>query len=185
MLRMMQHSPSMKPAATGLSRRRLLALGAGATVVFTVVGGAAWLWRPGVQAGRLTASGRAVFHAVARVVLEGSLPGEEAAQAAALERHLARLDETIAGFPTATQREIAQLLGLLSVAPARQWLTGLQSDWAAASIGELEAALRRIRSTDHVLRQQAYHALRDLTNAAFYAQPEQWPLMGYPGPSAV
>ena len=35
------------------------------------------------------------------------------------------------------------------------------------------------------LRQQAYHALRDLTNAAYFADPQTWPLMGYPGPRAV
>ena len=35
------------------------------------------------------------------------------------------------------------------------------------------------------LRQQAYHALRDLTNAAHYADPQIWALMGYPGPRAV
>ncbi len=171
--------------SAGPSRRRLLQLGAGATALFTVAGGAAWLWRPGVRGGRLTPSGRAVFRAVARAVLEGSLPAEPAALDAALERHLQRLDETIAGFPAATQAEIAQLLGVLSVSATRQWLTGLRSDWADASVNELEAALRRMRTTDHELRQQAYHALRDLTNAAYFAQSERWSLLGYPGPSAV
>ncbi|WP_428420617.1 hypothetical protein [Methylibium sp.] len=175
----------MSVADPALSRRRLLQLGAGATVVLAAAGGAAWLWRPGVRDGALTRSGRAVFRAIARVVLEGSLPTEAAALEAALDRHLLRLDETIAGLPAATQGEIAQLLGLLSVAVTRRWLTGLRSDWPEARIDELEAALRRMRTTDHELRQQAYHALRDLTNAAFYAQPEHWPLMGYPGPSPV
>ncbi len=171
--------------SAGPSRRRLLQLGVGATALFAVAGSAAWLWRPGVRGGRLTASGRAVFRAVARVVLEGSLPEEPAALEAVLQRHLQRLDETIAGFPAATQGEIAQLLGVLSVSATRQWLTGLRSDWADANVSELETALRRMRTTDHELRQQAYHALRDLTNAAFFAQTEHWPLMGYPGPSAV
>lgn len=182
---MMQHSRPMVRASATLSRRRLLQLGVGAAAVFAVAGGAAWLWRPGVRAGRLTDSGRAVFRAVARIVLEGSLPADAAAHEAALDRHLLRLDETIAGFPAATQAEIAQLLGLLSIAPARQWLTGLSVDWHAASVNELEAALRRMRTADDALRQQAYHALRDLTNAAFYAQPEHWSLLGYPGPTAL
>lgn len=181
----MQHSAAMEASAPALSRRRLLQLGAGAVAVLAIAGGAAWLWRPGLSGGRLTASGRSVFRAVARAVLEGSLPDAPAELDAALERHLQRLDETLAGFPRATQSEIAQLLALLSVAAGRQWLCGLQNDWAQAGVAELEAALRRMRRSDDALRQQAYHALRDLTNAAYYAQPEQWPLMGYPGPTAV
>ena len=42
-----------------------------------------------------------------------------------------------------------------------------------------------MRTSTLELRQQAYHALRDLTNAAFYANPDVWPLLGYPGPDAV
>lgn len=175
----------MKTDAPPLSRRRLLALGIGSTVVVGVAGGAAWLWRPGVRAGRLTEAGRSVFRAVARAVLEGSLPADEAELSAALDRHLVRLDETIAGFPSATQTELAQLLGLLTVAPGRQWITGLRVDWSTASVNELEAALRRMRSADHEINQQAYHALRDLTNAAYFAQPEHWASLAYPGPTPV
>lgn len=182
---MMQHSSSMSAVSPALSRRRLLKLGLASTAVLVIGGSAAWLWRPGWREGHLTDAGRTVFRAVARAVLEGSLPADERKQSAALDRHLARLDEAVAGFPQATQAQIGQLLGLLSVAPVRQWLTGLGTEWSQASVGELEAALRRMRTSDHELRQQAYHALRDLTNAAFYAQPEQWPLMGYPGPSPV
>lgn len=182
---MMQHSSPMSAVSPALSRRRLLKLGLASTAVLVIGGSAAWLWRPGWREGHLTDAGRTVFRAVARAVLEGSLPADERKQSAALDRHLARLDEAVAGFPQATQAQIGQLLGLLSVAPVRQWLTGLGTEWSQASVGELEASLRRMRTSDHELRQQAYHALRDLTNAAFYAQPEQWPLMGYPGPSPV
>lgn len=148
-------------------------------------GGAAWLWRPGWRAGQLTASGRRVFGAIARVVLEGSLPQEATAQQAAIDKHLDRLSTTIAGLPRPTQSELAQLIGLLSIAPGRQWLAGLATDWPQASLNELESSLRRMRTTDHEMKQQAYHALRDLTNATFYAQPEHWRLLGYPGPTAV
>lgn len=182
---MMQHSSPMTASMPVLSRRGLIRLGFGATAVLTVAGGAAWLWRPGWRAGRLTESGRTIFRAVARAVLEGSLPSAGPAQESALDQHLVQLDATLAGLPRATQSEIAQLLGLLALAPARRWLTGLTADWPQATVGEIEAALRRMRTGDHALRQQAYHALRDLTNAAYYAQPRHWTLMGYPGPTAV
>ena len=35
------------------------------------------------------------------------------------------------------------------------------------------------------LRQQAYHALRELTNAAYYADASAWRTLGYPGPSNI
>jgi hypothetical protein len=186
---MMQHSSAMNEATktprTALSRRRLLQIGLGASVLVALGGGAAWAWRPGWREGKLTDSGRAVFRAVARAVLEGSLPAESAAQDAALEAHLDRLGQTIAGFPQATRNELAQLLGILAVAPGRRWLTGLAVDWPAAGTIAVDQALRSMRQSDHALRQQAYHALRDLTHATFYAQPEHWPLIGYPGPIAV
>jgi hypothetical protein len=98
---------------------------------------------------------------------------------------MVRLDAVIDGLSPATRSEIAQMLALLSVAPARRWLTGLASDWDQAGLQEVEAALRRMRADPRPLRQQTYHALRDLNNAAFFAQPENWPLLGYPGPTPV
>lgn len=169
----------MNAASRSLPRRRFIQLGLGGAAVFAAAGSAAWLWRPGVREGRLTGSGRAVFGAVATAVLEGSLAPTD------IERHLSRLDETIAGLPNATQDELAQLLGLLSVAPGRLWFTGLRPDWSQASVAELGAALHRMRGSGNELRQQAYHALRDLTNATFYAQPEHWKLLNYPGPTVV
>jgi hypothetical protein len=186
---MMQHSFVMdeatRPPGKSLSRRRVLQLGLGASVLMTLGGAAAWSWQPGWQDGRLTDSGRAVFRAVARAVLEGSLPADGAARDAALEAHLDRLGTTLAGFPRASRNEVAQLLGILSIAPGRRWLAGLAVDWTEASTIAVDQALRSMRQSDRLLRQQAYHALRDLTNAAFYAQPEHWSLIGYPGPVAV
>ncbi|HEU4458983.1 MAG TPA: hypothetical protein VFR90_07660 [Methylibium sp.] len=167
------------------SRRRWLVAGGAGALLLAAGGGAAWLWRPGWRDGQLTASGRTVFRAVARAVLEGSLPPEGPAQEAALERHLDRLALTIAGFPAATRAEIAQLLGILSIAPGRRWLAGLAIDWPQASTVAIDQALRGMRFAEQPLKQQAYHALRDLNNAAWYAQPEHWAALGYPGPVAV
>ena len=141
--------------------------------------------KPGLPDGSLSADALTVFHAVARAVLDKSLPEPQGQRDAHLQAHLRRLNATVAAFAPATQRELSQLLSLLASAPGRSLLTGLTTDWANADAADIQASLERMRLSALTLRQQIYHALRDLTNAAYYADPIAWPLMGYPGPVAV
>jgi hypothetical protein len=168
-----------------MQRRTLLKLGAGATVALVLVGGGIALLRPGLEHGRLTVAGREVFEAVARAVLDGSLPEEPSRRAEALRAHLQRLDDVLGAFPAATQAELSQLLAILSAAPGRAALAGLHVSWPRANTAQIQSALQGMRVSSLAPRQQAYHALRDLTNAAYYADPSAWPLMGYPGPRAI
>lgn len=135
--------------------------------------------------GRLTPAGRSVFAAVARAVLDGSLPADSKALPAVLSSHLDRVSDAVSTFPASTRAEISQLLALLAAPPGRVALAGLNQDWDHANIADIQRALQSMRTSTLDLRQQAYHALRDLTNAAFYANPDVWPLLGYPGPDAV
>lgn len=175
---MMQHSSPMK-------RRTFFKLGIGVAAVLGVGGASTALWQPGLQDGALTSAGRAVFRATARAVLDGSLPAAPAACDAALSAHLTRLDSMLHGFPLALQDEVSRFVSVLALPPGRRWLAGLRRDWPQASVDELQAALQAMRLSSVELRQQTYHALRDLTNAAFYADAATWPLMGYPGPLPV
>lgn len=168
-----------------MQRRTLLKLGIGAAAVLAVAGGGMALLRPGLVDGRMTPAARGVFRAVARGVLDGSLPAAQAARDAALDAHLKRLDDTLVAFPVPTQAELSQLLALLASAPGRLALAGLRTDWPEASPQDVQHALQDMRTSGLALRQQAYHALRDLTNAAYYADPGIWSLMGYPGPRPV
>ncbi|HEX6707925.1 MAG TPA: hypothetical protein VF169_24485 [Albitalea sp.] len=168
-----------------MQRRTLLQLGLGATAVLAIAGGSLALLKPGLAHGRMTPAARSVFHAVARAVLDGSLPADAARRDAALTSHLARLDETIAGFPPPVQSELSQLLALLATTPGRAALAGLSTDWPDADVPELQAALQSMRTSSLALRQQAYQALRDLTNAAYYADPATWSLLGYAGPRDI
>ena len=100
-----------------------------------------------------------------------------------LDAQLARFDAAIAAFPPAVRGELADLLGLLASAPGRLTFAGLASDWPQASVAELQAMLEGWRFSSLALRQQAYHALRELTNAAYYADPQAWAALGYPVPT--
>jgi hypothetical protein len=165
-----------------MKRRSLLKLGVGTAAALAVAGAGMALLRPGIARGRLAPAGREVFEATARAVLDGMLPSEAQPRAAALRAHLSRLDETIAGFPSATRDELAQLLAVLASAPGRIALAALRPAWAEASVAEVQQVLEGMRTASLTLRQQAYHALRDLTNAAYFADASAWPALGYTGP---
>lgn len=168
-----------------MRRRTWLGLGVAGSVVLALGGGTLALLRPGWSEGKLTPQGREFFAAVARVVLEGLLPAEGVAQGAAIEAYLGRLEAAVAGLPLAVQSEIADLTALLLHPAGRRLLAGLASDWGQAPIAELRLAMQEMRGSSLALRQQAFHALRDLTNGAWFADAATWQAIGYPGPRAI
>jgi hypothetical protein len=154
--------------------------------LMTLAGGGVALLRPGLRDGRLTTSGRILFAAVARAVLDGTLPSSpRSAQAAAVEGLLQRLDGTLGGLSPHARTELSQLVALMSTAAGRMALCGLDEDWAVAQVSAVQKALQMMRVSRLEVRQQAYHALRDLTNAAYFADPGTWGLLGYAGPRAL
>ena len=77
------------------------------------------------------------------------------------------------------------MLTLLALPPGRLALAGLSTDWARADVVQIQAALQAMRSSRLALRQQGYHALRDLTHAAYFADSVTWAQLGYPGPTKI
>lgn len=160
-------------------------MGVAAGTLLALGGGTLALLRPGLKNGRLSSTGREVFAAVAQAVLDTLLPADPAARARAIQAHLDRLDDTIAALPPAVQAEIGELATLLASAPGRLALTGLATDWPQAPTAEIQAMLQRLRLSSLAVRQQLYHALRNLTNGAYFADASTWPAIGYPGPRPV
>lgn len=170
-----------------MQRRTLLGLGlAGSLAVAVLGGGAALVLRaPAWRAGTLSAAGRQVFHAVARAVLEGSLPADPEPHAQAIDAHLDRLAGALAALPPSTQAQVDELVSLLATAPGRRLLAGLSQDWPLAPTDAIQTALQSMRRSQLLLRRQAYHALRDLTQGAYFADASTWARLGYPGPVPV
>jgi len=168
-----------------MQRRSLLRLGLLASVALGAAGAGVALWTPGWRQDRFSTSARALWRAVAQAVLADLLPTDAAAREAALDQHLDRLQATVAGLPPAARKELSQLLALLDLAPSRLALTGLRQGWAAADPQDVQAALQAMRLSDNTTRQQIYHALRDLTQAAYFASPTTWAVLGYPGPASL
>lgn len=165
-----------------MKRRSFLAVGAGTAVVLAVAGGLVATVQPGMAAGRLSAPGQAVLRAVTLAVLGDLLPPQADARARALDAQAARLDATVAAFAPHVQRELSDVLALLSTAPGRWALAGLATGWSQATPAQVQAALAGLRGSTLTVRLQIYHALRDLTCAAFFADPRHGAVIGYPGP---
>jgi hypothetical protein len=169
-----------------MQRRTLLKVGiAGGAVLGMMAGGAALLFEPAWRDGRLTESGRRVFGAVARAVLDGRLPADVVAMQSAVASHLDRIEATVRAMPPASQRDVANLVTLLAMAPGRIALAGLPVDWPNADAALIQDSLQAMRTSRIALRQQAYHALRDLTHAAYFADRATWSQLGYPGPTTI
>ena len=169
-----------------MQRRTLLKLGLASSAALAVAGGgAALFYEPGWRDGRLTGAGRRVLSAVGRAVLDGSLPADAGPQQGALASHLNRMDATLRAMPSATQRELGDLLALLALPPGRRALAGLAADWPRAEVAQIQAALQAMRTSRLSLRRQAYQALRDLTHAAYFADSATWARLGYPGPAKI
>lgn len=170
-----------------MQRRTLLGLGvAGSLAVAALGGGAAWVLRsPAWHHGTLSPAGREIFRAVGRAVLEGSLPDDTARRDQALDAFLTRLAAALVALPPSTQMQIDELLSLLATAPGRHLIAALPQAWDTAAVEAVQAALQSMRNSSLTLRRQAYHALRDLTQGAYFADPVTWPALGYPGPIPV
>lgn len=153
-------------------------LGAGAAAALAVAGTTVAWWQPARENGRWAPPAQAMLAAIARAVLADLLPPEPAA----LQAHLDRLQATVAGMPPAMQAEVDQLFTLLLTPPGRLGLFGLAAPWAEATPEAVHDALQGLRTSRLALKQQVFHALRDLTNAAWLADPSTWAAIGYPGP---
>jgi hypothetical protein len=168
-----------------MQRRTLLRLGIASATVLVLAGGAAALIEPGLTGGRLSASGREVFTAVGRAVLDKSIPADEGARQIALNGLLTRIDTLVTGLPPHAQAELSQLLSLLASSGGRRTLAGLSRPWADASVADIQQALQGMRLSSLALRQQAYGALHDITAGAYFADDATWSLVGYPGPLKI
>ncbi len=168
-----------------MKRRSLLKVGAAAGVLLALAGGALTLVQPARRNGQLTEAGRAIFAALAPAVLDSMLPAEGSARVSAIASLLTRIEASLAGMPPALQAEVDELITLLGTTPGRLALMGLRPDWPEASPAEVTQALQGLRISRLALRQQVFHALRDLTNAAYFADASTWGAIGYPGQQAV
>lgn len=147
--------------------------------------GGSVFWHRGMADGHLTEHGTEVLRALARGILSPMLPKDAAQRQASLDAHVHRLDVYLNNLPKALRTEINALLGLLANPPTRYLVTGLSQSWSQASDNDVTQALERMRMHALPTTQMAYHAVRDITCVLFFTAPDNWNLVGYPGPVNV
>lgn len=168
-----------------MQRRSLLTLGAVSAAVLALAGGTVAMLQPGLREGMLSAAGREVFAGASRALLDGTLPPGGQALQRALHGLLARIDSLVAALPPHAQSELSQLLALLASTGGRRALAGLTQTWESASVQDLQQALQSMRVSGVSLRRQAYQALHDIVDSAYFSDPGTWILLGYPGPPKI
>ncbi|HVK54900.1 MAG TPA: hypothetical protein VM532_07710 [Burkholderiales bacterium] len=125
---------------------------------------------------------RVALGAIASVALAGALPSDASAYQKALKDVLRGLDVAISGFLPGVQKEVRQLLDLLTFPPTRRLVAGVRSSWADAKHEDIEGFLNRWANSRFDLLQVAYQALRQLIVAAWYGNADSWNRIGYAGP---
>lgn len=136
--------------------------------------------RPAENGGRSS-----ILKALVPVLLAGALPDEAKAAEMLVARTISGVDRAIAGLSLTAQKEIGELFDLLAFTPTRILAAGLWSSWDEATPEALVRFLESWRHSRFDLLKSGYAALHDLILGAWYARPETWGAIGYPGPPRV
>lgn len=165
-------------------RRTFLKVGAVAALTLAAGGGIYRYTHPADPAQRFVLDGEAksAIDAIVPAMLAGMLPQDAPARAAAIAATTGRVYQAILGLPLGAQKEVQDLFGLLALAPARRFLTGVSGGWTNARPEQVGVFLQDWRFHRLAMLQTAYHALHDLIIGSWYADPASWNAIGYPGP---
>lgn len=93
-----------------------------------------------------------------------------------------RMDAVAAMADPATQVELRRLVRLFESAAAGLLLDGDPEPFTAAAPERQDRRLDAWRESRIALRRTGYRALKRLVYATYYASPETWGAVGYPGP---
>lgn len=138
-----------------------------------------------VEAHPIDRSLRRVVAAVGPVILAGTFPRDGAAREYSVNRIVTGVALAVSALGASTQKEVAELFALLDFAPTRVAVAGVGAPWDEAGEDEIERFLTKWCNSPVDLLKSGYMALHDLVLGAWYASPETWDGIGYPGPPPV
>ena len=120
--------------------------------------------------------------ALAGAILNGALPDDPAGRAIAINEVVEAFDRTVAGLSPAVQKEVEELLSLLTFSLTRRFVAGVAKPWNEATEADVSDFLHAWRHSRFALLQQGYQALARVIVACWYGNPLSWGTIGYGGP---
>lgn len=124
-------------------------------------------------------------YAVWAAVAERFLPGGAGWPSASTVGVASAVDGVLTLADPQTQGDLHQLLGLFDSALASLLFDGRPTPFTQLGTEAQDAALEAWRTSRLVVRRSGYEAMRRLSMAVYYARPESWAGVGYPGPPVL
>jgi hypothetical protein len=178
----------MLESGINMNRRQLLKLGTAASMMLGTVGLATTL--TGCSPSR-PASGLEVLRDIDLPLLGALYPAivgpHPALQAepGVVQLAIAQLDRSLASTSPGVQKDVRDILDLLTFAPTRGTLAGIWSSWEDIDPDRVDAFLLRWRDSRLELLRASHKALTQLLLMSWYALPQSWAAIGYPGPPQI
>ncbi len=168
-----------------VTRRQVLKVGLGGAAIVVVGGGGALLLQGTV--GRtprrpLRALSEDQF-AVLAAVADRVAPARGAYPSAWEVEVPEKVDELLSRTHPSNAEEVGQGLMLLESAVAGMLLDGRTSSFTGSSPEEQDEILATWRGSNIETRRKVFKALNGLCGAAYYASPQVYAAVGYPGPA--
>ena len=174
----------LPPRGAQKSRRSFLKRGLFGGLVLALGGGSYLFTRRGVPvevpAGLQVLS--ATEYAVVWTLVQRFVPARDGFPAADALKTALAVDGIVAMTEDVTRAEIKQLLMLFENALPNFLFGGRTVPFTQLSPTEQDQVLGEWRDSRLTLRRTGYAALRNLTLAAYYGNPQTWAAVGYPGP---
>ncbi|RUO36018.1 twin-arginine translocation pathway signal protein [Aliidiomarina shirensis] len=98
-----------------------------------------------------------------------------------VENTLLQLDSMLAHSSPAMQKQIRDLVDLLTFSATQGFVSGYWGNWQNASLADIETFLQRWRNSKTQLFRFGYQGICQLCQMAWYGRPESWADIGYPG----
>lgn len=169
------------------ARRRLLKFGLAGAVVLAVVPLLVRREDRKLAAGflQLREADVDLWRALIPALLAGSLPADAAAREPLVVEILHRIDGAIALLKPSLRKATIEMLDFVEMAPARGLSGGFWGDWREASVEDATRVLDSWSGSRLELLRACYRSLHDLVMGSWYAMPQSWAAVGYPGPPVL
>jgi hypothetical protein len=126
-----------------------------------------------------------LWRALIPAMLGGVLPADAAAREPLVAEILYRIDGAIALLRPALRKATFDMLDFVETKAPRVLSGGYWGAWHGASVEDAAGVLESWSTSKFDLLRVCYRSLHDLVMGSWYAMPQSWAAVGYPGPPQI